>query len=192
MLTVTPGFLQPLTPENVAVGANGTVTITGFIAEAGGTAGISYAVANSSTGSSGGQGSVGSSSCTRSSNAFTYCTVTYTAPASVPATASTFVVASIETSTLKEATQILLNSEGISSNPAAHQKELATPVLLGSSGGNNNDYDTRGNQIADCCGGTLGRLIQDSNGTQYLLSKATTCWPAATRPAWATRLCSRD
>jgi hypothetical protein len=169
-LTVTPGFLQPLTPENVALGANGTVAITGYIAEAGGTTGISYAVASSSTGSSGGQGSLGSSSCTRSSNAFTYCTVTYTAPASVTATASTYVVATIGASTSKEATEVLLNAEGISSNPAAHQKELATPVLLGSSGGNNKDYDSQGNQIVDCCGGTLGSLIQNSNGTQYLLS----------------------
>ncbi len=47
---------------------------------------------------------------------------------------------------------------------------MATPVLLGSSGGNNNDYDTRGNQIVDCCAGTLGSLIQNSTGTQYLLS----------------------
>jgi hypothetical protein len=80
------------------------------------------------------------------------------------------VVATIGTSTSKEAAKILLNTEGISSNPAAHQKELATPVLLGSSGGNNTDYDTRGNQIVDCCGGTLGSLIQNSSGTQYLLS----------------------
>jgi len=170
MLTVVPGFLQPLTPENVALGANGSVTITGYISEAGGTTGISYAVANSPTASSGGQGSVGSSSCTRSSSAFTYCTVTYTAPASVPATTSTYVVATIGTSSSKEATKILLNTEGISSNPAAHQKELATPILLGSSGGNNKDYDTQGNQIVDCCSGTLGSLIQNTGGTQYLLS----------------------
>ncbi len=169
-LTVTPGFLQPLTPENVALGANGAVTITGYIAEAGGSTGINYAVASSSTGSSGGQGSLGGSSCTRSSGAFTYCTVTYTAPASVTASASTYVVATIGTSTSKEATDVLLNTEGISSNPATHQKELTTPVLLGSSGGNNNDYDTKGNQIVDCCGGTLGSLIQNSSGTQYLLS----------------------
>ena len=49
-LTVTPGFLQPLTPQNVALGANGTVTITGYIAEAGGATGINYGVSNSSTG----------------------------------------------------------------------------------------------------------------------------------------------
>ena len=170
-LTVTPGFLQPLTPENVSLGANGAVTITGYIAEAGGTTGINYAVASSSTGSSGGQGSVGSSSCTRSSTAFTYCSVTYTAPTSVTATAATYVVATIGTSTSKEATDVLLNTEGISSSPASHQKGLATPVLLGSSGGNNNDYDTnKSNQIVDCCGGTLGSLIQNSSGTQYLLS----------------------
>lgn len=169
-LTVTPGFLQPLTPENVALGANGTVTITGYIAEAGGTTGINYAVASSSTGSSGGQGSLGSTICTRGSHAFTYCSVTYTAPASVTAAVSTYVVATIGTSTSKEATKILLNPEGISSNPAAHQKELTTPILLGSSGGNNSDYDTKGNQIVDCCGGTLGSLIQNSSGTQYLLS----------------------
>jgi hypothetical protein len=169
-LTVTPGFLQPLTPENFALGANGTVTITGYIAEAGGTTGISYAVASSSTGSSGGQGSLGGSSCTRSSSAFTYCTVTYTAPASIATTASTYIVATIGTSNSKAATKILLNTEGISSNPAAHQKAQVTPVLLGSSGGNNTDFDTRGNQIVDCCGGTLGSLIQNSSGTQYLLS----------------------
>lgn len=170
-LTVTPGFLQPLTPENVALGASGATTITGYIAEAGGTTGINYNVASSSTGSSGGQGSVGSSNCTRSSNAFTYCTVTYTAPSSVTATASTYVVATIGTSASKEATVVLLNNDGISSNPATHQKQLTTPILLGSSGGNNNDYDTnKAGQIVDCCGGTLGSLIQNSSGTQYLLS----------------------
>ncbi len=83
IVTVTPGFLQPLTPENVALGSGGTVTITGYIAEAGGSTGINYAVSNTSTGSSGGQGSVGSSSCVRSTSAFTYCTVTYTAPGTV-------------------------------------------------------------------------------------------------------------
>jgi hypothetical protein len=169
-LTVTPGFLQPLTPENIALGANGAVMITGYIAEAGGTTGVNYAVASTSTGSSGGQGSVSSATCTRSSTAFTYCTVTYTAPATVTATASTYVVATIGTSTSKEAADVLLNTEGVTSNPATHQKQLTTPVFLGSSGGNNNDYDTKGNQIVDCCGGTLGSLIQNGSGTQYLLS----------------------
>jgi hypothetical protein len=53
-LTVTPGFLQPLTPENAALGNNGTVTVTGYLAEAGGSASINYALSSSETGSGGG------------------------------------------------------------------------------------------------------------------------------------------
>ncbi len=56
VLTVTPGFLQPLSPENGAVPAGGQVTITGTLAEAGGNDGISFALANSATGSAGGLG----------------------------------------------------------------------------------------------------------------------------------------
>ena len=173
-VTVTPGFRSPLTPENVSLGSGGSVTITGYIDEAGGTTGINYAVSNSSTGSNGGQGTLANTNCTRSSNAFTYCTVTYTAPGTVSSSSSTYVVATIGTSSSKTATQVLLNTAGISSDPATHQVQLPTPILLGSSGGNDNDYDTtvQGGQtyITDCCGGTLGSLIQSSSGTQYLLS----------------------
>jgi len=169
-VTVTPGFLQPLTPENVALGSGGAVTITGYIAEAGGTNGINYAVSSTSTGSSGGKGSLGSSSCVRGASTFTYCTVTYTAPGTVSSTASAYVVATVGTSSSKAAAEVLLNTAGISSNPATHQAQLLTPILLGSSGGNNNDYDAKGNQIVDCCGGTLGSLIKNNSGTQYLLS----------------------
>ncbi len=169
-ITITPGFLEPLSPENVALGANGTVTITGYIAEAGGSTGINYAVSNSATGSSGGSGSLGTTNCTRSAKAFTSCSVTYTAPGTISTTAATYVVGTIGTSSSKTSSQVLLNTAGISSNPATHQTQLATPILLGSSGGNNNDYDTQGNQIIDCCGGTLGALIQNSSNTQYILS----------------------
>jgi hypothetical protein len=79
-------------------------------------------------------------------------------------------VATVGSSSSKTASQILLNTAGISSDPANHETQLATPISLGSSGGNNNDYDTSGNQIVDCCGGTLGSLIENSSGTQYLLS----------------------
>jgi len=170
VLTVTPGFLQPLTPENVALAANGQVAITGYIAEAGGSDGISYALSNSPTGSVGGQGSLGVTTCQRSSQSFTSCTVTYSAPAAVSTTGVTYVVATVGTSSSTTAAEVLLNTAGVSSNPAAHQAQLPVPVLLGSSGGNNNDYDTQGNQIADCCSGTLGSLIEDSNNHQYLLS----------------------
>ena len=173
-VTVTPGFLEPLAPENVALGSGGSFTLTGYIAEAGGTTGINYAVSSTSTGSSGGQGSLSTPNCTRSNQAFTYCTVVYSAPASVSSTASTYIVATVGTSSSKASTIVLLNSAGIDSNPATHQTQLATPISLGSSGGNNNDYDTTVEDgktyIVDCCGGTLGSLVQSSNGTQYLLS----------------------
>jgi hypothetical protein len=170
VLTVTPGFLQPLTPENAALGANGQFTITGYIAEAGGYTSINYALSNTATGSSGGQGSLGATNCTRGANFFSYCTVTYTAPATLAATGATYIVGTVGTSSSKTAGEVLLNTQGVSSSPTAHQMQSPTPAPLGSSGGNNNDYDTQGNQIADCCSGTLGSLIQDNSGHQYLLS----------------------
>jgi hypothetical protein len=170
VLTVTPGFLQPLTPENAALGANGSVAITGFLAEAGGTTGINFELANSPNGQSGGQGSLSAASCQRDSKAFTSCTVTYTAPASVPATGATYVVATVGGASSKATSVVLVNTAGVASNPATHQGLLPATVPLGSSGGNNKDYDTRGGQIVDCCSGTLGALVEDANKRQYLLS----------------------
>ncbi|MDR3773298.1 MAG: hypothetical protein P4L26_08125, partial [Terracidiphilus sp.] len=152
------------------LGANGTLTVTGYLAEAGGHTAIKYALSNTASGSSGGQGSLGATNCTRSSTAFTYCTVTYTAPAAVTATGSTYIVAVVGSLPSRTASNILLNTAGVASDPATHETKQTTAVALGSSGGNNNNYDASGNQIVDCCGGTLGSLIQNSSGTQYLLS----------------------
>jgi hypothetical protein len=170
VLTLTPGFLQPLTPENVALGASGTVNITGVLAEAGGGTGIHFALSDSPTGSTGGQGSLSAPNCQRTERAFTSCTVTYTAPAVVQATGVTYIVASAGDQLAKTEAAVLLNPAGVASNPAAHQGQLAMPMLLGTSGGNNNDFDAHGNTIVDCCSGTLGALIQDATGKQYLLS----------------------
>jgi hypothetical protein len=170
-ITITPGFLQPLSPENVALGGGATVNVTGTIAEAGGSTGINYALASSPTGSSGGQGTLGSPTCTRSSNAFTYCIVSYTAPGTITATAPTYIVATVGSSNSRISSEVLLNTAGISSSPTTHQDQEPAPVYLGTSGSNNNDYDTNSaNQIVDCCGGTLGALIQSSGGTDYILS----------------------
>jgi hypothetical protein len=174
VLTVTPGFLQPLTPENVALGANGSVAITGVLAEAGGTAGINFELATSPNGQSGtqsgGQGSLSAASCQRDSKAFTSCSVTYTAPATVPATGATYVVATVSGASSKATSVVLVNTAGVTSNPATHQAPLPATFPLGSSGGNNTDYDTRGSQIVDCCSGTLGALVEDAGKRQYLLS----------------------
>jgi hypothetical protein len=64
-----------------------------------------------------------------------------------------------------------LNAAGINSNPVSHQTRLAVPVELGTSSGSNvPDYDANRGQLSDCCGGTLGALLQDASGTQYVLS----------------------
>lgn len=170
VLTVTPGFLQPLTPENGALGANGQTTFTAFLAEAGGENGVSFALSNSPTGSSGGQGSLGPTNCQHSGQGFTSCTVAYSAPPAIASTGVTYVVATAGGSSSKVSAAVLLNSAGVTSSPASHQTQLTTPVQLGASGGNNADYDAQGNQVADCCGGTLGALVQDNGGRQYVLS----------------------
>jgi hypothetical protein len=170
VLTLTPGFLQPLTPENVALGPSGTVTVTGYLAEAGGGNEIHFALSSTPSGNSGGEGSLSPVNCQRTRRAFTSCSVTYTAPANLPSTGVTYVVGSVPGSSARTEAAILLNSSGVSSNPARHQDALAFPMLLGSSGGNNNDFDERGNTIVDCCSGTLGSLVKDDSGREYLLS----------------------
>ncbi len=170
VLTLTPGFQQPLNPENVALGANGAVTLTAYLAEAGGESGIHFALSDTATGSSGGLGSLSATNCQRSNKAFTSCTVTYAAPPLIADTGVTYVVATAGDSGAKTEAEVLLNSAGVASNPASHQAQLPSPVELGSSGGNNNDFDLNGSTIVDCCSGTLGSLIQDNGGRQYLLS----------------------
>ncbi|MGA9585773.1 MAG: hypothetical protein WBQ95_10625 [Terracidiphilus sp.] len=170
LLTLTPGFLQPLTPENAAVGPNGSITVTGFMAEAGGSSEIHFALSNAPTGDSGGEGTLSSTTCQRTRHAFTVCSTTYTAPPVVSSTGLTYVVATLPGSSAKIETAVLLNASGVMSNPASHQDVLSTPLLLGGSGGNNNDFDEKNNNIVDCCSGTLGALIQDATGRQYLLS----------------------
>jgi hypothetical protein len=171
VVTVTPGFLQPLTPENAALGANGALTVAGYIAEAGGSTGINWGLSSTVDGSSGGQGTLGTPSCVRSSSTFTRCAVTYTAPSSIMATGNTYIVATVGTSSSKASSAILLNTAGVTSNPLTHElHQNSSPVVLGTSGGNNNDYDQSKGQVTDCCGGTLGSLIKDSSGKQYILS----------------------
>ncbi len=158
-----------------ALGASGTVTITGYIAEVGGTTGINYATSNTSTGSSGGRGRWARRAvCAVISliiPPLPYCTATYTAPASDQF--DRFRLTSWAPSELvfKDCVCGFVEYRGNLSNPSSHQAQSGdTNILLGSSGGNNNDLDTQNGQPVDCCGGTLGALIQNSGGTQYLLS----------------------
>ena len=187
LLTVTPGFLQPLTPGNLSLGSSGTVTISGSMTEVGGTGGIRFTLASDAAGTpvspANSAGTLSEPHCVRGAvkgpnPAYTACSVTYTAPAAMATSGSVFVLGSISGSDFASSasnptlswTRILLNASGISSNPVAHQARLAVPVQLGSSSGNNSDYDSSLGQLSDCCGGTLGSLLQDSSGTQYVLS----------------------
>ena len=180
-LTVTPGFLQPLTPGNVAVGLGTSVTVSGSITEVGGTGGIHFTLADGSSTTPrmearrDGSGTLSAPRCTRGAvngpnPAYTSCSVTYTAPAALPPSGSVFIVGSVANDSKISWTRVLLTASGVSSNPAAHQAHLAVPVALGSSSGNNSDYDSSGGQLSDCCGGTLGALLQDASGNQYVLS----------------------
>ena len=170
LLTLTPGFLQPLTPENAAVGPNGSVTITGYLAQSGGKNGIHFALAGTAGSATAGEGVLSATTCQRSHRTFTSCSVTYTAPSVVSSAGVTYVVATLPGSAAKVEASLLLNPPGVTSNPAAHQNAQIAPMLLGSSGGNNNDFDEKAGSIVDCCSGTLGALVQDSTGRQYLLS----------------------
>lgn len=167
-ITLAPGFLQPLTPENVALGPGASVTLTGKLAQSGGRAGIQFTVGQDPQGGSAGAGTLSQPVCHHGGGEFTACSVTYTAPPTLSGTAVAYVVA--EASGSRTNAEILLNPAGVTSNPTTHQEQFATLAPLGSSGGNNNDFDTRGNTIADCCSGTLGALVQDNTGRQFLLS----------------------
>jgi hypothetical protein len=181
-LTVTPGFLQPLTPGNLALGPNGTVTVSGSMTEVGGSGGIRFALASDPSGKPSTAGSLSPPHCVRgavegANPAYTVCSVTYAAPAEIPATDAVYILGSIASpganltlSPARSWTRVLLNPAGIDSNPAAHQARLSVPVQLGSSSGSNVDYDANSGQLTDCCGGTIGALLQDASGNQYVLS----------------------
>jgi len=170
ILRVTPGFLQPLTPINTVVGANGSVNITGYLSEAGGDLSINYKVVDSANGSVTGMGTLGETTCKHSDQVFTSCSVTYYAPPSMNSTAVTYVVARVGSSAARATTRVLLNNGGVSSNPTTHQGLAPLPLQMGGSGGNNNDYDLSRNQIVDCCSGTLGALLNGSDNKRYILS----------------------
>ena len=174
-LTVTPGFLQPLSPGNLSIGPGGTATISGSMTEVGGTGGIRFALASDISGTPTPAGALSAPHCVRGSvtganPAYTVCSVTYTAPATVASSSSVYILGSVASNPTLSWTRVLLNAAGISSNPAAHQARLAVPVELGSSSGSNVDYDAAQGQLSDCCGGTLGALLQDTSGNQFVLS----------------------
>jgi hypothetical protein len=189
-LSVTPGFVQPLQPENAALPPGTTIDVRAQIAEVGGGAvtwRLESAASNANSDASldasarAGLGTLANQHCEHGTQKFTTCTVSYTAPpAGSQPPAMVWLVAMARESggqppVTTRARLLLSAANGISSNPTLHQVEQTGTVFLGGSGGNDNDFDTYqaadGTRfVADCCGGTLGALVQDGAGMSYILS----------------------
>jgi hypothetical protein len=119
-------------------------------------------------------GSLSGSECQRSSDHYTTCSILYTAPPTLPA-APVYLVAAVNGSTAASPLRVLVNNQGIVSNPVTNQLTQQGSVTLGASGGNDGDFDTYADHggasfVADCCGGTLGALVENQSGNQYILS----------------------
>lgn len=171
-VTVTPGFAAPISPENLAITPGTAVQLVAFLGRVGGgsaTWSLST-TAGGSTAPSGDFGAFSGAKCRSGSQIFTTCTVTYTAPATLPAGSTVFATATVVNTTNRESAQLLLNGT-VNSNPSSHQLLQNGPVQLGSSGGNAYDTDTDNfGNVLDCCGGTLGGLMSGSDGQHYVLS----------------------
>jgi hypothetical protein len=176
IVTVTPGFLQPLTPENATLSAGSSVQVTAQIAQVGGGS-VDWSVSTSAAGSGAkGAGSISKASCQANASIYTTCVATYTAPNAVASSTAAYVVAKVHGFSTTSPLHVLLNDAGIDSTPLTNQAAQSGAIELGSSGGNDNDYDVATDPysgiqyIADCCGGTLGGLLNGSDGKQYVLS----------------------
>jgi hypothetical protein len=179
VVTVTPGFIQTVTPENATVATGGTVQLNTTLAEVGGGS-VNWSLSTSpSGGSSPGSagGSIGSTNCQASGSIsssnpyYTYCTATYTAPASVPSQAVYAFATAAANSATASYSKLLLNGAGLNTSPLDNQAAQTAAVQMGSSGGNNNDVDTDSNgNIIDCASGTLGSLVKDQASNLYILS----------------------
>ncbi len=179
VINVTPGFVQSLLPENAALTAGGTLEATAEIAEVN-AGSVEWSLSSSPTektasDSASNLGMIDHMSCQRSLDQFTTCKVSYTAPSSLSAGSAVYLAASVNGTTATSPLKILLNTDGLNSNPSTNQAAQAGMIALGTSGGNDNDYDTYQDHsgtpyIADCCGGTLGALVEDTARNQYILS----------------------
>ncbi|MFT4113870.1 hypothetical protein [Silvibacterium sp.] len=172
LITVSPGFVQSLLPENAALTPGHDVEITAEIAEVS-DGSVQWSLGGGA--SSADRGTLSSQTCSHSLDQYTTCKITYTAPGSIAASETVTLTASVNNIRVATPLRILVNNNGWNTTPSVNQTVQNGPISLGSSGGNDNDYDTyqdkSGNPyIANCCGGTLGALVQDTSGSQYILS----------------------
>ncbi len=178
-LTVTPGFVQVLTPETATLAPGSNLQVRGQIAEVN-AGSIRWSLATTAGGEidpGDSYGSIGETHCTHSNRTYTDCTATYTAPRALPpGNPSLFMVGFAAGNPHSAAAlHILLNDAGVNSSGLQNQAAQTGYVRMGSSGGNANDYDSRKDSagkeyVNDCCGGTLGALVSDRDNNLFILS----------------------
>ncbi len=175
VITVTPGFNQAVAPEVAAVAPGSTVPFTGVIAEYGGGS-INWSLssaANAVTNPGSNYGTISGSKCQTSSQNYTFCTATYTAPAGTAPSGPLYAYATVAANSQSASyAKLLLNNAGVNTSPLDNQAAQTGTVEMGTSGGNTNDFDldSTGQYITDCASGTLGALVADQNNNQYILS----------------------
>jgi hypothetical protein len=167
-VTVTPGFLQPLLPENAAISPGATLEISAQIAEVNNGM-VHWSLSDSA------MGTLGQSSCQHGQQQYTICKISYTAPSTLGGAQSLHIIATVNDTNTQAQLHLLLNNDGVNSSAATNQATQGGLIALGASGSNDSDYDVykdaSGNSyIADCCGGTLGALVEDTEHNSYILS----------------------
>src|SRR6202453_422336 len=178
LLTLTPGFVQVLTPETASVAPGGTVQVTGQIAEVN-SGSIQWSLETTPGGEidpGDSYGSIGETRCTHSSRSYTSCTATYTAPRALPSGSPSVFVVGLAAGNPHSAAalHILLNGAGFSSSGLQNQSAQTGYIEMGSSGGNANDYDSKQDSggkeyVNDCCGGALGALVAVNDSNLFIL-----------------------
>ena len=178
-LTITPGFVQVLSPETASLPPGGTVQVRGEIAEVN-AGSIRWSLSTTAGGEldpGDSYGSIGETRCYHSNRTYTYCTATYTAPRALPPGNPSVFLVGLAAGNARSAAalHILLNGAGFNSSALQNQAAQAGYIEMGSSGGNANDYDSRKDAsgkeyVNDCCGGTLGALLSDRDSNLYILS----------------------
>jgi len=167
-ITVTPGFLQPLLPENAALAPGGTLEVSAQIAEVdAGT--VHWNLSDGTT------GTLSEPSCLRGKQQYTTCKMSYTAPSTFSALQSVRIIATVNGTNTQAALHVLLNNAGVNSSALTNQAAQTGLIALGASGSNDGDYDVYkdaagDSYVADCCGGTLGALVEDTEHNQFILS----------------------
>ena len=183
-IEVHPGFVQPLLPQNIALTPGASADVTAQIAEVD-AGSVKWWLASAPGGDENAAavlGTLSGAECQRTSDHYTTCTVTYTAPPAVPA-GEVYVVAAVNASRsgpeppaeVRSPLRVLVNGQGIVSNPVTNQAIQPGAAVMGASGGNDGDFDTFAGKngasfVADCCGGTLGALVEYEQKNQYILS----------------------